>query len=174
MTNPHDSGRLGPPALSVTPLRDLNAAERDEIVELCTAALETDCGNLFEFLMASTHVLARLDERLVGHACWWERRLEPDGIGPLRTAWVDAVSVAPSHQRRGIGTLVMRRLAGATAGFELVALGTERMPFFERLGWERWTGPTHAALPDAVDTLMMLRTRRTPHLDTSRPIRALG
>jgi aminoglycoside 2'-N-acetyltransferase I len=109
----------------------------------------------------------------VGHACWTTRRLRPEGCPPIRTAWVDAVTIAPAYQRQGIGTAVMRRLAEETGGFQLRALGTEQMTFFERLGWERWHGPTEGVLHDPLDCLMVRPTVTTPALDTSGPIAAV-
>lgn len=154
------------------PLDDLGVERRDAIVALCTASLQTDCGTLFGYLAGSIHVLARVDDRLVGHACWWPRWLQVRDSDRLRTAWVDAVVVAPDQQRRGIGSAVMTRLTDEIADFDLGGLGTERMAFFERLGWERWTGETDHVLHDPVDTLMILRTASTARIDTSAPIEA--
>ena len=165
--------RPGQPTLSVMPLADLGPAGEAAIVRLCSEALGTDCGSLFGFLSASTHVLADLDGRLVGHACWTTRQLKPSGVPALQTAWVDAVTVAPAHQRRGIGSLVMRRLADLTDGVELRALGTERMGFFEQLGWVRWQGPTVHVLHDPLDTLMILRTASSPEIDPTEQISAI-
>ena len=170
---PNDASSLSArPAVTVVPLADLGPAGQAAIVRLCSEALAVDCGSLFEFLSSSTHVLANLDGRLVGHACWTTRQIQPAGLPPLRTAWVDAVTIAPPHQHRGFGSLLMRRLAEVTADFELRALGTERLGFYERLGWERWHGPTMHVLHDPLDSLMILRTASSPHLDLSGPISA--
>jgi len=147
---------------------------RSAIVAVCTDALQTYCDTLFEYLSGSMHVVASFDGRLVGHACWTTRLFAPDDREPLRTAWVDAVVVAPSLQRRGIGTALMRRLAEETEDFELRGLGTEAMAFYERLGWERWHGPTPGVHHDPLDTLMILRTDRTPSLDPTGIIRSAG
>jgi GNAT superfamily N-acetyltransferase len=163
----------GQALLAVVPLASLGAAKQAAVVRLCSDALGADCGSLFDYLTASTHVLATLDGRLVGHACWTSRQLQPAGLSPLRTAWVDAVSVAPTHQRRGIGTLVMRRLADETADFDLRALGTEQMAYFARLGWETWDGPTRGVLHDPLDSLMILRTATSPQLQRTVAISAL-
>ena len=160
------------PVLAVVPLASLGPAGKAEIVGLCTDALGADCGSLFDYLKASTHVVANLDGRLVAHACWTTRRLRQAGMPPLRTAWVDAVSVAPPHQNRGLGTLVLRRLADMTADFELRGLGTERVGYFARLGWEPWVGPTAGVLHDPLDSLMILRTATSPQFDTTVPISA--
>jgi GNAT superfamily N-acetyltransferase len=159
--------------LAVVPLASLGPARKAAVVRLCSDALRADCGSLFDYLTASTHVLASLDGRLVGHACWTSRQLQPAGLPPLRTAWVDAVSVAPTHQRRGLGTLVMGWLADETADFELRALGTEQMAYFARLGWEAWPGPTRGVLHDPLDSLMILRTATSPQLDRTVAISAL-
>jgi aminoglycoside 2'-N-acetyltransferase I len=158
--------------LAVVPLASLGPARKAEIVRLCSDAVGADCGSLFDYLTASTHVLASVDGRLVGHACWTSRQLQPAGLPPLRTAWVDAVSVAPTHQRRAIGTLVMRRLADETADFELRALGTEQVAYFARLGWEAWKGPTRGVHHDPLDSLMILRTATSPQLDRTVAISA--
>lgn len=155
------------------PLDHLGRARRAAIVALCGAALQADCGSLFGYLTGSMHVMARAQDRLVGHACWWPRWLEIDGFDRLRGAWVDAVVVAPDVQRSGIGTRVMTRLREEIGNFDIGALGTERMPFFERLGWERWTGDTDRVLHDPVDTLMILRTATTPPIGTGMPIKGV-
>ena len=156
--------------LAVVPLGSLGPVRKAAIVRVCSDALGADCGSLFDYLTASTHVLAALDGRLVGHACWSSRQLQPVGLPPLRTAWVDAVSVGPTHQRRGIGSLVMRRLADETADFELRALGTGQIAYFARLGWEAWEGLTTGVHHDPLDSLMILRTATSPHLDRAAPI----
>ena len=156
--------------LASVPLAALGPPTRASIVGLCTDALDHDCSSLFGYLSNSTHVLATLNGRLVGHACWTTRQLVPDGGPPLRTAWVDAVVVDPAHQNVGVGTSVMRRLAELTADYDLRALGTEQAAFFARLGWERWHGPTAGVLHDPLDSLMILGTETSPRLDTGMPI----
>ena len=160
--------------LEVVHRSSLGADRHTAIIELCSDALKVDCRDLFGFLPAdSRHVLATMDGRLIGHACWATRQFRVDDDEPLETAWIDTVVVAPKAQRLGVGSAVMRHVAELTAGIELRALGTEQMPFFERLGWERWLGSTAGVLHDPLDTLMVLRTKTTPPLDTARPIAAV-
>ena len=155
----------------------LSAAERDEILSLCAAAFDEDVGRMFALLPGSTHVRARLDGRLVGHACWVTRWLQPDGLPPLRTAYVEAVAVDPDHQRRGIGGRIMRRLVAEVQDYDLTALSPAVEPFYARLGWEPWRGPTAirtdgGSLPTPDEEIMILRTRRTPPLDLNARISA--
>ena len=160
--------------LEVVHRSSLGTDGRGTIIELCSDALKVDCQDLFGFLSAdSSHVLASIDGRLIGHACWATRQLQVDDDEPLETAWIDTVVVAPDAQRHGVGSAVMRHVAEMTAGFDLGALGTEQMPFFERLGWEPWLGPTSGVLHDPLDTLMVLRTATTPSVDTAVPITAV-
>jgi GNAT superfamily N-acetyltransferase len=120
------------------------------------------------------HVLARLEGRLVGHAVWGTRWLQPEGSEPLRTAYVDAVASDPDLWGRGVGSAVMRRLAEETAGYQLRGLGTDRPAFYERLGWERWLGPKGVRHPEGTrqgvdlmpeEIVLVLRTPSTPRLD---------
>jgi GNAT superfamily N-acetyltransferase len=118
----------------------------------------------------SLHVLAKLDGRLVGHACWATRWLQPGDYAPLRTAYVDAVAVEPAWQGRGIGSTVMRRLNAEVQSYDLGGLSTDRVSFYERTGWELWRGPIGIRTPEGAtltpgDTVMILRTPLTPPLD---------
>ena len=97
----------------------------------------------------------------------------------IETADVEAVAVLPARQGTGLGTAVMRALGEIVArDFALGALSTGEWHFYERLGWERWRGPTWVRYPDGRrertpdddDSLMILRTPRTPALDPSAPL----
>ena len=55
--------------------------------------------------------------------------------------------------------------------YELGALGTGEPAFYERLGWERWRGPTYertragdVRTPDEDDGVMVLRLPSSPAL----------
>mgnify|MGYP006361481155 CR=1 FL=1 len=64
------------------------------------------------------------------------------------------------------------------AGFELGALGTGRHSFYERLGWERWQGPTFVRTAEGDvrrteeddDGVMVLRTGPTADVDLTGPL----
>jgi GNAT superfamily N-acetyltransferase len=152
--------------IEVVDRSSLDATDRRAIVALCSDAPGVDCEGLFGFFPPDAmHVRPFVDERLVGHACWATRVLRVGRHQSLRTAFVDTVVVAPEHQRHGIGSAVMRHVAELTDGFDLRALGTERIAFFGGLGWEAWEGPDAGILHDPADTLMVLWTATTPPLD---------
>lgn len=91
----------------VAPTDALTAADKAEIVAVCTRAFQQDFAALFDYIKQSMHVLARIDGALVGHATWSERWLHPQGVAALHTAYVDAVATDPAYQGRGIGSSVI-------------------------------------------------------------------
>ena len=115
---------------------DLNAQERGALIQLCTAAYEEEFDHLFTSLPGSTHMLGRLNGEIVTHAAWVTRWLQPEGQALLRTAYVEAVATAPSHQGRGFGTSVMQHLQTLIQEFDLGGLSPSYAAFYARLGWE--------------------------------------
>ncbi|HET7035765.1 MAG TPA: GNAT family N-acetyltransferase [Thermomicrobiaceae bacterium] len=171
MANP-----VGDMAFSVVAVADLLAADRRRVVSLCTRAFGRSFAGLFALVPPdSTHLLARLDGRLVGHACWMTRWLQPGDLPPLRTAYVDAVAIAPDLQGHGLGSDLIARLNHELAGFEIGGLSTSRVTFYQRLGWQPWRGPTAVRTagglePSSDDTIMILRTPQSPPLDLDGPL----
>lgn len=160
------------PRLVVVAAHDLGDDVRAEIIALCTEAYEEDFTRLFQLLPGSTHVLAYLDGQLVSHAGWVTRWLQPEGFHPLRTAYVEAVATRPSYQRRGFGSLVMRRVAKEIGDYPLGALSPSDPAFYERLGWQLWRGPTairtsQGLVPTPDEQVMIYRTKWTPPIDAN-------
>jgi aminoglycoside 2'-N-acetyltransferase I len=89
----------------------------------------------------SFHALVFEGDRLVAHAGVVDRTLHVGGR-PLTAAYVEYVCAEP--RGRGYGTAAMRALADEIArrGYSLAALATTSQPFYERLGWRSWRGPT--------------------------------
>lgn len=86
----------------------LSAAQKQEILTICSAAYEEDFRPYLELLNNSVHLLARQSDILVSHAAWVTRWLQINEGKLLQTAYVEAVATAPAYQRRGIGSAVMR------------------------------------------------------------------
>jgi aminoglycoside 2'-N-acetyltransferase I len=152
---------------------DMDEETRETVVRLCIDAhQEDDFQNLFSYLPPDgLHVLAYLDERLVGHAVVTIRWLQAGNEPLLRTAYVDAVATSPTVQGQGIGSDVMRHLASVVDDCDIACLQTDRVAFYERLGWEEWRGSLGGRSTDGyVPTpdqrgIMILRLARTPSLD---------
>jgi aminoglycoside 2'-N-acetyltransferase I len=155
--------------------RQLNAAVRAAIVELCTAAHQQDFSRLFLYLPTDgLHFIAYFDEQIASHAVVTTRWVQPERRPVLRTAYVDGVATLPAYQRRGFGTAVMHELAANISAYDIACLETELPAFYERLGWQRWRGPRAGRSGDeliptpAEQNIMILRLPHTPPLDLDR------
>ena len=131
----------------------------------------------FEHGLGGRHWIAELDGDIVSHASAVERPIEVAGR-LLRTGYLEAVATLPRLEGQGIGSLVV---AGATehvrAAYDFGALSTGRHAFYERLGWERWRGPSFVRTAEGLertedddDGILVLRTPTTPPIDLGAPI----
>jgi aminoglycoside 2'-N-acetyltransferase I len=170
----------------VTSLLSIEVASSDsispetfrEICDVCTAAYREDFVEGFRVLGPGVHVIGRLDDRIVSHAMWVDRALQPGTSQPLRTAYVEAVATDPAFQRRGFASQVLRRVAEEIRDYELGALSSAVEALYERIGWELWRGPLFIRTPTGRDatpgeSVMILRVERTPaDLDLDAPLSA--
>ena len=100
------------------------------------------------------------------------RWLQPEGHPLLKTAYIDAVATLPTAQGQGHGSRLMRYLADKIEGEYIIGcLETERVEFYERLGWEVWRGSLAGrseqglvATPEQKG-IMVLRLSSTPVLN---------
>ena len=160
--------------------KELSRAEVDVLRRLFAAAWGED-GTFhesdWEHAKGGVHVLVEDDGEILSHGSVVTRTLEIDGT-PIRTGYVEAVATWPRHQGRGYGTLVMREISDVIrSSYPLGALATGVPEFYERLGWERWRGPTSVRTsngiertPDDDGGIMILRTPVSPPLDLAAPI----
>jgi aminoglycoside 2'-N-acetyltransferase I len=165
---------------------DLSAAELAALHQLCARAFEIvlDDGARLPFpdvawdnACGGSHAIVTEDGVPVAHGSVVPRELHVEDRA-LRTGYVEAVATRSDRRGRGLGTAIMRALsAEIRARFELGALDTSVHGFYERLGWERWLGPTFVrteaavvATPEKNGSVMILRTRSSPRLDLEAPI----
>ena len=161
--------------LTVT-TEELEAARRSAVTDLCIAAHDNEAfRDLFNFIPSGgRHFLGYLGAELVSHAVVTTRWAQPEGERILKTAFVDAVSTAPTYQGRGFGGSVMQHLGAGVPDYELGCLQTDRPKFYERVGWELWLGPLGGRDGDSVIPtpdqrgVMILRLPSTPPLDTAK------
>jgi aminoglycoside 2'-N-acetyltransferase I len=159
----------------------LTPEEVDSLRRMMTAAWEHEEGAFansdWEHATGGVHVLVEDGGGIVSHGAVVDRTLEIGGL-PVRTGYVEAVATWPKHQHRGYATLVMREVGEVIqADYALGALSTPVPAFYERLGWERWLGPTSVRRPRGVERtpdddggIMILRTRTSPALDLGAAI----
>ncbi len=100
----------------------LTPHERDELLALCRAAYDEELADYLDAAGPGVHLLGRLDDRLVSHVMLVERALQPEGLPPLRTGYVELVATHPELQGRGYASTLMREVPALLAPFELGAL----------------------------------------------------
>jgi aminoglycoside 2'-N-acetyltransferase I len=167
-----------PLSIDTVASRSISQSTLLEICELCTEAYEEDFTGAFEALGPGVHVVGRSEGRIVSHAMWVDRALQPGKRTPLRTAYVEAVATKRQFQRRGFASQILTHVAQEIRSYELGALSPSDDVFYARLGWELWRGPlfirTDAGLhPTPEESVMILRLANTPaDLDLNDPLSA--
>jgi aminoglycoside 2'-N-acetyltransferase I len=127
--------------------------------------------------VGGVHVIAAAEGRVVAHASVVQRELQAGGRR-LRTGYVEAIATRPSHQRQGLGSLVIGEVGELIdRTYPLGALATGVVGFYERLGWVAWEGPTSVRTAAGTvrtvteDGNVFVRlTPASPKLDLSAPI----
>lgn len=165
------------------PTAQLTSVELADIRALMDAAFGPEPENSFDdddwvHALGGLHFVLDVAGAAVSHASVVERALHVAGR-PLRTGYVEAVATLPALQGRGHGSRVMAAVnEHIAAEYELGALGTGSVGFYERLGWRVWQGPTYVRsdggdvrTPDEDGGILVLLTRSTPSdLDVTAPI----
>ena len=168
--------------LRIAQTEELLPEQVQAISALCEAAFSEPWTGAWERIGPGLHVVAEAEGRPIAHAMVIDRRiyLGHEADQALDVGYVEWVAAHPDAQGQGHGTAVMREI-GRIIGDEytLGALGTSSNPFYERLGWETWRGPTSVRMPDGERVrsadedghVMILRTPRTEAaLDLGSPI----
>src|SRR4051812_33364473 len=123
-------------AMSVATIEteDLTSAQRATIIDVCIAAHDMEeFRNLFSYTTAGArHFIAYRGTELVSHAMVTTRWVQPEGLGELRTAYIDAVSTLPRYQGEGFGSAVMNLLATQIPDYDIGCLQTDVEGFYER------------------------------------------
>ena len=156
------------------PSSTLTAAVATAVRELCDAAYGEASDSLFAALGPGDHLLGRVGGTLTSHLMWVTRWLEPRGLPPLRTAYVEMVATAPQARGRGYATTLLERFPPLVADCELAALAPATEGLYTRLGWRFWRGPLSSRREGDLEStpgerVMILALPRTPPLDLDAP-----
>jgi aminoglycoside 2'-N-acetyltransferase I len=154
---------------------ELSDLELTELRMLLYRAFDGDFSDDdWNHTLGGRHFLGSSDGAMVAHASVVARELHVDER-PVATGYVEGVAVAEEHRRHGYGHRVMEQLGRFLAArFELGALSAAERhhPFYRRLGWELWGGPTAVIVdgvarrtPEEDETAMVLETPTTGQLD---------
>jgi aminoglycoside 2'-N-acetyltransferase I len=88
------------------------------------------------------HVVVLDGDSPVAHAAVVPRTVYVAGTA-FATGYVEAVATLPDRQGTGLGSEAMTRATALVRErYDLGGLSTGRPAFYERLGWERWRGPS--------------------------------
>jgi aminoglycoside 2'-N-acetyltransferase I len=165
--------------VEVQPTPALSAGDRTAIRCLLDDAFAGDFSDDdWVHALGGWHALVRGDGAIQAHASVVPRRIDV-AARPFHAGYVEAVAVSPGRQRQGLGSAVMRALADIIRDhFALGVLSSGEWAFYERLGWERWLGPTWVRgrdgtavrSPDEDDGVMVLRGPATRDLDLAAAI----
>jgi aminoglycoside 2'-N-acetyltransferase I len=162
--------------LTVHTTEALPPATRIEVLGLCRAAYEEDLDEYLADIGPGLHVLCRADGELVSHGMFVPRTLYAGQHLTLRSAYVELIATSPAAQRRGYASAVLRRLAQEMTNVDIGALSPSAEAFYERLGWETWSGSLVVRTATGTDntpdeTVMILRLPQTPAtLDVRAPL----
>lgn len=127
----------------------------------------------WDHALGGHHVVVRRDELVVAHASAVARTMWIADTS-IEVGYVEAVATDPELHGTGLGTLAMASINEIIAGrFRLGFLSTGAHHFYERLGWERWLGPTFVRrrdgvsvrTPDEDDGIMVLMPATKPAVD---------
>ena len=166
---------------SVTPSDspELSPERQVEVRALLDAAFDGDFSDDdWDHTQGGVHVLVTgEDDEVVGHAAVVPRTIMI-GKDEFDAGYVDGVATAPGMQRNGIGTNAMNEVNQILETFfEIGVLSTSQHGFYERVGWERWQGPTFVRDGDARfrthdedDGIMVFRFGSSAGLDPTLPI----
>ena len=151
----------------------LAASQLREFRALLDAAFDGEFSdNDWAHAFGGTHVWIDGADGVISHGALVERTLACAGH-TLRVGYVEAIATSPRHHRRGHASAVLNRINDLIREqYALGVLSTGTPEFYERLGWERWRGPTFVSgrtglerTPDDDGGILILRTPRASKID---------
>ena len=129
--------------LHVTPSESLSPASRRALRSMLDTAYDGDFSDHdWAHALGGLHVWIEGSAGPVSHASVVPRTMVV-GSRQCRVGYVEAVATEASSRQRGLATVVMRRIGDLIRErYELGVLSTGAPGFYERLGWQRWRGPS--------------------------------
>ncbi len=165
-------------ALLLAETAALTTGLRSALEQLWDAAFDGDFDVTdAEHAFGGVHAILLASGVPIAHASVVPRDIRI-GVRTFRCGYVEGVAVAPTEQGHGHGTCVMGLLATVLRErYEIGALGTGEHAFYERLGWERWQGPSYVLTgsgpirsEEEDDGIMVLRLEASADVDLAEPI----
>jgi aminoglycoside 2'-N-acetyltransferase I len=157
--------------------KTLTNKEYAEIIALTTQAFERDYTPYMEMFTNPTHILGRLNGKLVSYVAFITRWLQMGNKPLMRAAYIEGLAADLEYRNKGFASQIMNRAAAEIQDFDIAALSTGSHGFYERLGWKIWEGPLYArkeieliAMPEEQGCVMVYALPKTPPLDITAPL----
>jgi aminoglycoside 2'-N-acetyltransferase I len=152
---------------------DLPAATRAALLALCNAAYQEAIEPYLHAIGPGEHLLGLRSGELVSHLMWVTRWLQPAGMQPLRTAYVELVATAPDARGHGYATQLLEAFPPLVRDHAVAALSPATETLYTRLGWRYWRGPLGVRregrlVPTPEERVMILQLPNTPELDDTQ------
>jgi hypothetical protein len=124
---------------------ELSETERQQIDAICRQAFGDNATPYIWVLRSDWHVLVNVDDLCVSQVGIVERVARVAGQ-PVKLGGVGGVATSPQWQRRGLAGTAMGRAAELmrdqlAVDFGLLVCGRDRVPMYNRLGWQAVPGP---------------------------------
>jgi aminoglycoside 2'-N-acetyltransferase I len=171
----HDAGVTRVKAMLT---RDFSGGQLAQVRNLLVEAFEGDFSDDdWEHTIGGCHFVVLEGDSIVSHASVVPRVLEV-ASRPLQVGYVEGVATHPLHRLQGSASAVMAAASDhIRSQYEMGALGTDLFSLYERVGWERWKGPTYVRRTDGLfhseeedGYVMVLRFGPSSGLDLWAPI----
>ncbi|MEA2453363.1 MAG: aminoglycoside 2-N-acetyltransferase [Actinomycetota bacterium] len=160
------------------PTTEVSSSMLEEIHQLLVATFEGDFADSdWEHTVGGIHFIVEDAGVVVSHASVVPRTLEVDSR-PFQVGYVEGVGTDITRHGEGFASAAMTAAtAYVRSNYEMGTLGTDLFGFYNRFGWENWTGPTYVrrdgGLTRTADDdgyLMVLRFGPSATVDLSAPI----
>jgi aminoglycoside 2'-N-acetyltransferase I len=156
---------------------DLSNGVRRDLRTMLWSAFDDFSEDDWEHGLGGVHIVAFEEARPIGHASVISRTLHV-GDTVLAGGYLEAVAVDAEFRGHGIGADVVRAARKVIEDrFPMAALSTSQHGFYEKLGWERWLGPSYVVsgtawrrTEDEDAGVMVLRPRESPVQELTQPI----
>jgi aminoglycoside 2'-N-acetyltransferase I len=167
-----------PPAVTILPSEDLTPVLSAAIRGLLDAAFDGQfSADDWDHTTGGWHAVILDGDEVISHAAVVPRTLWV-GDHAWKAGYVEGVATRPDLRSIGLGSRAMTAATGVVRDtFDLGALSTGSHAFYERLGWQRWAGPTFVRsgtgrirTPDDDDGVMVLRFGPSAVVDLTAPI----
>jgi predicted N-acetyltransferase YhbS len=154
-------------SMEIVELSEFGAEEYDQIVDGEHDPYGTD-QLAIEWKEKSGHVALVDDGRILAHAGWVPADVRAGTGKQLPIVGLGGVMVHRDHRGRGLGHRVvsaaMERMGRLGRPVGMLFCRTQRVPFYERLGWQALAAPVTADQPSGA-VVMPLVTCWTPLTD---------